>query len=137
MPPLPPLLADRPPLLRFALVFVTPALGGFATGVSLGIAVGVWIAANAIATLGGFGAGLEHADLRGAGARGATGGLVFGLSLVLADALTVGDRVATIADPAILQAVVTTTAGAGLALAGATARAKLLKRRAASAALAG
>jgi membrane associated rhomboid family serine protease len=128
--PLPPLLADRPPLLRFALVFVTPALGGFATGVSLGIALGVWIVANVIATLGGLGAGFEHDDLRGAARRGAAGGFTFGLALVLADALTVDDRVAKIADPAILQAVVTTTAGSLLAVAGAAVRARALRRRA-------
>jgi lactate dehydrogenase-like 2-hydroxyacid dehydrogenase len=133
MAPLPPLLADRPPALRLALTYVTPAIGGFATGASLGIGLGIWIVANVLATIGGFGAGFEHVDLKEAARRGATGGLVFGLALVLADATVVSDRVATIADPAIAQAVITTTAGTLLALAGATLRARLERRSAAPA----
>ena len=100
---LPPLLSERPPALRFGLTFVTPALGG-------------------------FGAGLEHEDRIGAARRGALGGLTFGLCLVLADALVVGHRVATIADPPILQALVTTTIGTLLGLAGATLRARIVRR---------
>jgi hypothetical protein len=127
---LPPLLSERPPALRLALTFLTPALGGFATGTTLGLGLGAWIVANVIATLGGFGAGLEHEDRAGAARRGALGGATFGLALVLADALVVDDRVATIADPAILQAVVTTTIGTLLAIAGATLRARILRRAA-------
>jgi hypothetical protein len=44
---------------------------------------------------------------------------------VLADALVVGERVAAIADPAILQVVVTTTLGTLLAVAGTALRARL------------
>jgi hypothetical protein len=122
---LPPLLSTRSPALRFALTYLTPALGGFATGATLGIGLGAWIVANVIATLGGLGAGFEHDDRAGAARRGATGGAVFGLSLVLADALVVTDRVATIADPAILQALVTATVGTLLAIAGTALRARL------------
>lgn len=122
---LPPLLSERPPALRFALTYVTPALGGLATGATLGISLAAWVVANVLATLGGLGAGFEHDDRAGAARRGAIGGAVFGLSLVLADALVVGDRVAAIAEPAVLQAVVTTTFGTLLALAGTTLRARL------------
>jgi hypothetical protein len=122
---LPPLLSERPPALRFALTYLTPALGGFATGATLGIGLTAWIVANVIATVGGLGAGFEHDDRAGAARRGATGGAIFGLSLVLADALVVSDRVATIADPAILQAVVTAAIGTLLALAGSALRARL------------
>jgi hypothetical protein len=127
---LPPLLSERPPALRFGFAFVSPALGGFATGTTLGLGIGAWIVANVIATLGGFGAGLEHEDRAGAAKRGALGGLTFGLCLVLADALVVDDRVATIADPAILQAVVTTAIGTLLAIAGAALRARIVRRTA-------
>ena len=122
---LPPLLSERSPAVRFALTYLTPMLGGFATGATLGIGVGAWIVANVLATLGGLGAGFEHVDRAEAARRGATGGAIFGLSLVLADALVVGDRAAKIADPAILQVLVTTTLGTVLALAGASLRARL------------
>jgi hypothetical protein len=128
---LPPLLSKRPPALRFALTYGTPMIGGFLAGVTLGLGIAAWVVANVIATLGGFGAGLEHDDRAEAAQRGATGGVIFGLSLVLADALVVDDRVATIASPAILQALVTTTFGTLLALAGVAVRARIIRRRAA------
>ncbi|MCW2984928.1 MAG: hypothetical protein JWR63_2498 [Conexibacter sp.] len=131
---LPPLLSERPPALRLVLAYATPAIGGFLAGATLGLGVGAWIVANLLATLGGLGAGLEHDDPAGAARRGATGGLLFGLALVLADALVVTGRVATIADPAILQALITTIAGTLLGLAGAALRARVVRRQAAAAA---
>jgi hypothetical protein len=130
VPALPPLLADRPPAVRFALTYVTPVLAGYATGTMLGVSGAAWAIANVLATLGGLLAGFDHDDRRDAARRGATGGLLFGLALVLADASVVDARVAAIADPAILQAVVTTTAGTLLALAGCAVRARLARRAA-------
>jgi hypothetical protein len=129
--PLPPLLSERPPAVRALLIAVLPVIGGLATGAMLGVGVAAWAIANVIASLGGLGAGFDHDSLAGAARRGAVGGLLFGLALVLADALVVDDRVATIADPAIAQAVVTTLAGALLALAGCALRARLVRRYAA------
>jgi hypothetical protein len=131
MPPLPPLLSERPPAVRLAAVVVAPLLGGFATGAMLGVSTAAWAVANVIATIGGLLAGFDHDDLREAARRGAFGGLLFGLALVAADALVVGDRAARIADPAILQAVVTCLAGLGLALAGCALRGRIAARRAA------
>jgi hypothetical protein len=130
MPALPPLLADRPPAVRLTLTYVTPVLAGLATGAMLGVSVAAWAIANVLATLGGLGAGFEHDERGDAARRGAIGGLLFGLSVVLADALVVDDRAATIADPAILQAVVTTIAGTLLALAGWALRARVVRRAA-------
>jgi hypothetical protein len=59
------------------------------------------------------------------------GGLIFGLFLVLADATVVDDRVTKIADPAILQAVITTIAGALLGAIGGALRARAERRAAA------
>jgi hypothetical protein len=133
-PMLPPLLSERSPAVRLALMVLLPALGGFATGTTLGIGIGAWVAANVLATLGGVGGGLEHEDRAGAAKRGALGGAIFGLSLVLADALVVDHRVAAIADPPILQAVITTTIGTLLAVAGAALRARIVRRQTAFAA---
>jgi hypothetical protein len=111
-----------------------PLLGGFVTGATLGVSIAAWAIANVIAALGGFLAGFDHDDLREAARRGALGGLLFGLAMVCADAVVVDDRVATIADPAILQAVVTTIGGTLLALAGCAVRARLVRRAAVAAA---
>ncbi|MCW2994341.1 MAG: hypothetical protein JWQ18_1836 [Conexibacter sp.] len=126
---LPPLLSDRPPALRVVLTYVSPVIGGFLTGMTLGLGIAAWVIANVIATLAGFGAGFDHDTGADAARRGATGGALFGLSLVLADALVVDDRVAKIADPAVLQALVTTIAGTLLALAGTWLRSRIVRRR--------
>jgi hypothetical protein len=130
MPPLPPLLSERPPAVRYALTYVSPLLGGFVTGAMLGVSVAAWAIANVIAAVGGFLAGFDHADRADAARRGAIGGLLFGLALVLADAAIVAERAAKIADPAVLQAVVTTLAGTLLALAGCAVRARMARRAA-------
>jgi hypothetical protein len=130
MSALPPLLSERAPAVRSVLLYVLPVVGGLAGGATLGLAVWAWVLANVIATVGGFGAGLEHDDLGGAARRGATGGVLFGLGIVIADALVDNDRVAKLASPAILQVLVTGIAGTLLALAGATLRARVVRRRA-------
>jgi hypothetical protein len=134
--PLPPLLADRPPALRFALTFVMPAVAGLVAGLTLGLSVAAWMIANVLATLGGFGGGFEHDTLGGAARRGAIGGLLFGSCLALADATVVGDRVATIVEPTVLHPLVTTIAGTLLSVAGAALRGCIARRREAAAAVA-
>jgi hypothetical protein len=131
--PLPPLLSERPAALRLSLTVLTPAIAGFLTGVTLGVGIGAWVIANVLAGLGGLGAGFEHDGVRSGVRRGAIGGACFGLALVLADATVVGDRVATIADPAILQTVVTTAGGTLLGALGGAARGRLCRRAAAAA----
>jgi hypothetical protein len=133
---LPPLLSERPPAVRVALVAVPAAAFGFLTGATLGMSAAAWAIANAIAALGGVGGGLEHHGARDGARRGALGGLVFGLFLVLADATVVTDRHATIATPAILQTVITALAGALLGALGGTLRSRLVRRREAAAAVA-
>jgi hypothetical protein len=125
---LPPLLSSRPRGVQAVAVVVPPLAGGFLTGATLGWSAGAWVIANVLATLGGFLAGFDHDRLGDAARRGALGGLLFGLALVLADALVVGDRVAKIADPPILQTVVTLIAGTLLAVAGAWVRGRIAAR---------
>jgi hypothetical protein len=129
MPPLPPLLAERPPALRLPLIIIPALVLGFIAGATLGVSPAAWAIVNLVAIAGGIGAGFEHDGAAEGARRGALGGLAFGLALVLADALVVDDREATIADPAILQVVVTTVAGALLGALGG-----LLRRRATAAA---
>jgi 4-amino-4-deoxy-L-arabinose transferase-like glycosyltransferase len=131
--PLPPLLSERPPALRAPLIVIPALLAGFATGATLGLSAAAWTVANLLAALGGIGGGFEHESPAAGARRGALGGLAFGLALVLADALVVDQREATIADPAILQIVVTTAAGALLGALGGLLRARAMRRRAAAA----
>jgi hypothetical protein len=133
---LPPLLADRPPALRFALTYVTPAVAGFLAGLTLGLSLAAWTIANVLATLGGLGGGFEHDTLGGAARRGAIGGLLFGTCLALADATAVGDRVATIVEPTFLHPLLTATVGTLLSIAGAALRLRVVRRRDAAAAAA-
>jgi hypothetical protein len=127
-PFLPPLLSTRPRAVQVGAVVVPPLIGGFLTGATLGWSVGMWVIANVIATIGGFLAGFDHDRLGEAARRGAIGGLLFGLSLVLADALVVDDRVARIASPPIAQAVLTCVIGTLHAVAGAWVRNRIAAR---------
>jgi hypothetical protein len=117
-PLLPPLLSSRPRAVQAVAIVVAPLVGGSLTGATLGLGVAAWAIANVIATAGGFLAGFDHDRIGQAARRGAAGGLLFGLALVLADALVVDDHVARIADPPIAQAVLTTFFGTLLAIAG-------------------
>jgi hypothetical protein len=130
--PLPPLLSERSPAMRAVLTFATPVVGGFLAGATLGLSVAAWVVANVLAVLGGVGAGFEHDSPGGGARRGATGGVCFGLALVLADALVVDHRVATIAKPAILQTVVTVVGGIVLGALGGALRARAARRAAAA-----
>jgi hypothetical protein len=130
MPDLPPLMADRPAAHRAPLIIVPALLLGFLAGAMLGVSAAAWTIVNIIATLGGIAAGFEHDGAASGARRGALGGLVFGLGLVLADALLVDHREARIADPAILQTVVTTLAGALLGALGGWLRARAIRRAA-------
>ena len=113
-----PLLSERPRVVQLTVPVVLPLIGGFVTGWTLAGSTGLWVTANVVAILGGVAAGFDH-DGAGAGARrGAFGGLLFGLALVLADATVVGHRVATLPKPAILLAVLTTVVGSLLGAVG-------------------
>jgi hypothetical protein len=128
MPELPPLLADRPPAHRAPLIIVPALLLGFLAGAMLGVSAAAWAIVNVVATLGGIAAGFEHDGAASGARRGALGGLVFGLGVVLADALLVDHREAKLADPAILQPLVTTVAGALLGALGGRLRARVIAR---------
>jgi hypothetical protein len=131
--PLPPLLSERPSALRLPLIIIPALLAGFAAGATLGLSAAAWAIANVLAALGGVGGGFEHPSAGEGARRGALGGLAFGLALVLTDALLVDSREATIAEPAIVQAVVTTVAGALLGAVGGLLRARVTRRQAAAA----
>ena len=64
--------------------------------------------------LGGLGAGLEHSSAREGALRGILGGALFGLAIVLVDAVTAADAEAELPHPTVLLAVLTAAIGCGL-----------------------
>jgi hypothetical protein len=117
---LPPLLSDRPRALQLVLAGVVPASFGALCGWMLGISEVVYLLlAIPVATLGGFGAGLEHRGAWAGARRGFVGGLLFGGLLVLVHDLTGEEAKAELPDPAILLPAITTVLGATLGALGA------------------
>jgi hypothetical protein len=131
--PLPPLLSEHPPAVRCVLAVVLPLVGGFLTGAMLGTTPALWAIANVLAFIGGLAGGFDHDGAAAGAKRGALGGVLFGVALVLADATVVDDRVATIADPPLLHPLITTTIGTLLGAAGGALRARAMRRQAAPA----
>jgi hypothetical protein len=127
---LPPLLSERPPAQQRLIPVVGPILGGAVTGISLGISEGAWLAANIVMIVGGIAAGFDHpAGAQGA-KRGAFGGFVFGITLVLTVAIAGMDRHAKVPDPLITLVIVTTVVSIGLGALGGALRARAQARAA-------
>ena len=120
---LPVLFEDRTMGFRALLVIVVPAVFGAIAGLLLGPSATLYLVLQAVAALGGLAAGLEHQRSGQAALRGLLGGLVFGLAIVVAHALSGGTDHGLLPQPALLP-VITALAGAALAALGA-----LLRRR--------
>ena len=125
----PHLLMSRSPAQRVVLVGVVPALFGALTGWLLGESEPAYLIANLVAAIGGFLAGLEHERAGEAAARGAIAGLLFGAFIVIVHEIT-GEAEAHLPDPPIVLAVITSVAGAILAVLGALLRRRLVPRSA-------
>jgi hypothetical protein len=130
---LPPLLSERPPAVRAALIVVPALVFGFLTGWSLAASSGLYAVMNVLAALGGVGGGFECDGAAAGARRGVAGGLLFGLAIVLADATVVDTREAKLPDPAIVLAVITAIGGALLGALGGALRARAMRRRAVTA----
>lgn len=116
--------------MRLTMPVVLPLIGGFLVGWTLAGSAALWAVANIVAIIGGVAAGFDHDGAAAGARRGAFGGLLFGLGLVLADATVVDHRAATLPNPAILLAVLTTVAGALLGALGGALRHRAMHRRA-------
>jgi hypothetical protein len=128
--PLPPLLSERPPSQQKLIPVAGAVIGGALTGVALGISEAVWAILNIIMILGGVAAGFDHLGAAAGARRGLFGGVVFGLALLAVHELGGMDAEATLPDPAILLAVVTTVAGTALGALGGALRARAQARAA-------
>lgn len=121
---LPPLLADRPPLVQAVLAGLVPATFGAFVGLTLGWSAGVYLALQMVAALGGIGAGLEHSTLRSGAVRGLIGGVLFGAFLLIAHEVSGEPAELELAEPAVLLVVVTAVLGAAFGALGAFLRAR-------------
>jgi hypothetical protein len=110
----PPLLSSLPTLTQGTLVLLVPLLFGAVCGFLLSETETGWWIANGIAALGGVAGGLEH-ESGGSGAkRGLLAGAMFGLGVIVADAISAAPPTAQTPEPIILLPLL--AAGAGLLL---------------------
>ena len=125
---LPPLLSEHPPVLRFVLAGVVPAVYGAITGIFLGVSEPVYLVLSAIGVLGGIGAGFDHVGARSGAARGVVAGVVFGAFILIAHELSGEAAEAHLPEPAILLVGVTTALGVLFAAIGGALRAGVERR---------
>lgn len=105
---------DLPPAVQVQLVAGGAFLFGLVCGFVLSEGKTGWIVLQLVAAIGGFLAGLDHAGPRDGALRGLAGGFLFGLGIVIADAVTDKAPVASVPDPMVLMIVLTTLFGAAL-----------------------
>ena len=108
---LPPLLSEHPPVVRFLLAGVLPALFGVITGVMLGISEIAYLILSILGVLGGIGAGFDHRGAKAGALRGILGGALFGAFILIAHELTGADAKAHLPEPAVILVVITTVLG--------------------------
>lgn len=111
---------ERSGSAQVVLAGILPAALGALAGVMLGISSGAYWAVGAIAAIGGFLAGFEHSDLRGAAVRGAVAGAVYGAALLIAHAVAGTDAKVSLGSVPVFLVVITAILGAILAAAGET-----------------
>jgi hypothetical protein len=105
--------------MQIVVANVVPCVFGAITGIMLGVHELAYLAlAGPIGILGGYFAGLEHRSGPEGAARGALGGVQFGVLILGAHELSGLDPEAHLPEPAILLVVVTTLLGAILGFLG-------------------
>jgi hypothetical protein len=80
--------SELPIAVRVQIIVGGPLLAGMVTGFLLGETATGWWVAQGLAAVGGFLAGFDHATPREAALRGLAGGTLFGLGIVVADAIS-------------------------------------------------
>jgi hypothetical protein len=125
----PPLLSTWPLAVRLIIAGVMPVAFGLVCGAVLGGSGAVFLVLQAVGIGGGWWAGLEHVGRRAGFARGVSGGLLFGSSILAGHALAGGESHGLIPHPEALQVVITTSMGALLGVLGARSRQRIDGRR--------
>jgi hypothetical protein len=120
----PPLLEDRPPAQEIGLVVGGPFVFGLITGIFLGVSEPIYVVLSLLGIGGGFFAGLEHASVKEGFYRGLIGGLLFGTTILLTNAVIGSEPKAELPEPEIYLVAITTVAGTILGILGARTRVK-------------
>jgi hypothetical protein len=109
---LPPLLSEHPRSIQAFLALILPAIYGAVTGYFLGISETTYLVLSVIGVLGGIGAGFDHIGAAAGARRGIVAGLIFGASILIAHEIHGAEAKATLPDPPILLALITTSLAA-------------------------
>jgi hypothetical protein len=125
----PPLLLDRAVWNQALLAVVVPSSYGFVTGIALDKSKGLYIVLTLLAAVGGVLAGFEMYGSGQGAARGAVGGTLFGLFVLLGHQVVSGDATVKLPDPAILYLLFTIVPGIALGAWGGRLRFELEDRK--------
>jgi hypothetical protein len=127
--PLPPLLLERSFPVQLALAVVLPVAYGLLTGYMLGQSAAAYAVLSILGILGGIAAGFDHRGSDQGFVRGVCGGLLFGMSILLAHSLFSQQAKATLPHPHGVLVIVTTILGALFGAAGGALRLRTETRR--------
>lgn len=106
--------SELPAAVQFQLAVLGPFLVGAICGFLLGESEAGWWIGQALGSLGGIAGGLEHPAPRPAAIRGLVAGTLFGLGIVIADAISGDAPVAQAPKPIGLIVILTPLVGAAL-----------------------
>jgi apolipoprotein N-acyltransferase len=113
-----PLFRDRPRNVQIILGGVVPAVVGAVAGILVGVSSPAYWVIAILAGVGAFLSGFEHRDGWGGADRGFSGGLIYGIALLVAHAIAGTDAKVSLGSFPPLLAVVTAIIGMFLAAGG-------------------
>jgi hypothetical protein len=125
----PPLLLDRAVWNQALLAVVVPSGYGFATGIALDKSKALYVVLILLAAVGGVLAGFEMYGSGQGAARGAVGGTLFGVFVLLGHQVVSGDATVKLPDPAIVYLLFTIVPGIALGAWGGRLRLELEDRK--------
>jgi len=123
-----PLLLDRPFPAQFVLAIVLPVAFGVLTGFILGVDETSYLVLSLLGVAGGIGAGYDHLGADQGFVRGVMGGLLFGVSILVAHSLFGQEAKAKIPHPHVVLPIITTILGALFGAWGGALRARSAKK---------
>lgn len=120
----PPLLADRSPALRVAIVLTGPIAFGALCGWLLGVSEGIYITVTTIGIVGAVTNGYEHLGWRGGLWRGAASGALTAVAILVTNDIIGADPEAKLPHPHILLALLFGIVAGGFGTLGGVLRAR-------------
>lgn len=127
-----PLFGERSREFQIVTAVVLPAILGAVVGWAVGQSAAAYTVLSVIAALGGIAGGFDHDGALQGAKRGLLMGTVYGIGLVIVHAIDGGEAKANLADPLILQIVVTAFFGTILSAIGGFLRGRAESRQSAA-----